>query len=160
MNWRLKSTVGAAMVWVLATTGCLPIPVPRTVVVVPDAQVEVVDGETGQPLEGAIVELRRIHMGPPPAELLDHWEVSTDDSGTVTFTKETERERHMPLMMHGVPQRKFSLCVRHEGYETEVGGRSRELVESGGRLDDEEFPWEVVFQLTRGEESDCPDDAY
>ncbi len=153
--------IGVLLAWVAPyLMGCLPIPVRRTAVVVPEAEVAIIDGESGAPVEGAVVELRRIHMGPPPSELLGTWEATSDDQGWAYFEEETERETHMPLMMHGVPQRQFTLCVRHEGYETEISDRERQLVETGGQLDDEKFPWVVEFEMTPGEATDCPDGSH
>ena len=137
--------------------GCLPVPVKRTVVVIPETEVTVTDADSAQPVEGATVFLRREHLGPPPRELLDTALKLTDGQGRVSFEQEEVRETHMPLMMHGVPQRRFTICVSHPGYQTELTDWETYLVETGGQLSDDDLPWILDFALETGEPSDCPD---
>lgn len=116
----------AAMVAVLGTlTGCC-CAVPRTVVSQPDVTFTLSD-PAGAPLVGCQVAL---HRWSDPHHMWESTVVETTDAtGTVVFSEQTEREVILPLMMHGVPWYSFSWGVECPGHTSLIG--TFQLVESG-----------------------------
>jgi hypothetical protein len=119
---------------VIASTmlgGCC-CPTGRQIVRSPEVDVEVIDGESGEPVAGARVRLCRVRIGPPPDAVVDRWTHTTDDEGRTAFEYVEGTETTMPLMPHGVAQRGWELCADHEDYgEGKAGEGSYILVESG-----------------------------
>lgn len=135
----------------------------RTIVQSPAVVVEVVDQESGEPVEGARVKMCRIQIGPPPSEVLDRWETRTDADGRASFAGSTTSETVMPLMMHGVPQRGWELCVEHDEYAMVTSARDGGylLVES---MSEGETPRELPRQTVELPSKDsgsygCPCDT-
>jgi hypothetical protein len=104
---RARCIVAAA----LALAACCPFPWKRTALIRPGGTVRVLDAESGEPIEGARVVLRRCRVGPPPHVETHRWEADTDGKGEASFEIELEKETVFPLMMHGVPQWGFEVCV-------------------------------------------------
>lgn len=94
--------------------GCIPIP--RTTALRPAGTVQVRAADTGAPIAAARVLVRRFNLGPPPRRETHRHEGRTGEDGRATFQAETAREWVMPLMMHGVPQWAFDVCVDAPGF--------------------------------------------
>ncbi len=107
----------SAALFVLAyqAAGCLPIPVPRTVMTQPAGTVRVLSEETEALVSKASVTVARYHVAPPPTreenKPLQQWTISSDEEGEAHFTYQSEREWTAPLMMHGVPYRVWVVCA-------------------------------------------------
>lgn len=98
----------------LLLTGC-PIPVPRTAVIQPALTIQVLD-EKGRPLVHQ--EVRFSWYSHPHRRFHRADVYRTDKYGKITFAKKTKREWVMPLMMHGVPQHYWVVCLNRKGYDT------------------------------------------
>lgn len=134
-------------------SGCCLIPVARTVTVIPEAEITVLDALSGAPISGAEVRLERHQIGPPPRGVLDVENGVTTTGGIVRFFERTTKEKTYPLMMHGVSQRGWTTCVQHDEYETAVfEGRLIEAM--NGHVD---TPWHLTVQLNPGESTPCPE---
>ena len=134
---------GLALLAAMLLTGCCCIPVDRQVVHTPAVDVQVVDGETGEPVADARVRMCRVRIGPPPDAVVDEWTQHTDADGRVSFAYRETEETIMPLMMHGVPQRGWVLCADHPEHGATQSPSGHLLVESGSS---EETPHEVEPQ--------------
>ncbi len=104
----------------LFSAGCCLLPWPRSALLRPAGVVVVRDGTTGAPLPGAKVTVRRFNLGPPPATEDRRYLARTDLQGRAAFTALTSREWVLPLMMHGVPQWAFDVCVESTGHAAEA----------------------------------------
>lgn len=158
-GWYPDPWMRAHLTWFLAGCvclgGCCPFPWKRTTLIRPDGTVTVVDADTGEPLDGATVVLRRYRVGPPPRIETHRWESDTGPDGEASFEMELAKETVMPLMMHGVPQWGFEVCVRHEGHSALT--TSWLVVDpqaDRGRVGRIQEP--LVVQLERGEAEACP----
>ena len=148
--------------WVVASlclaVACCPFPKKRTTLIRPEGTVRVLDAASGEPLEGAEVVLRRVRVGPPPHIETHSWTAVTDARGEASFEMELGTETVMPLMMHGVPQWGFEVCVTSPGRD---GAWSSWLVvpppsdrAEVGRIDEP-----LVFELVEGGDETCPWEA-
>ena len=88
----------------------------RVIVRSPGVEVTVVDEGSGEAVQDARVRLCRIRIGPPPDEVLDEWTKTTGPDGRASFEYRRDEETVMPLMIHGVPQRAWELCVEADGH--------------------------------------------
>lgn len=107
----LVLAVGAALA---SLSGCIP--VWRKTLLCPAGVVRVHDATTGAPLAGARVIVRRYNVGPPPSRESHRFEAVTAPDGRAVFKAQTAHEWVMPLMMHGVPQWAFDICVDADGH--------------------------------------------
>jgi hypothetical protein len=135
-------------------------PTDRQVVRSPAVAVQVVDDESGEPVEGARVQLCRVRIGPPPDAVVDRWNKTTDSDGRVSFAYRATEETVMPLMMHGVPQRGWILCAEHPDHGYARGpSRGHLLVERGStEVTPREVPDQTIELAPRGDETrpcDC-----
>ncbi len=96
----------------LFTTSCL-IPWRKSYVMRPQGTVRVV-GAKGVPLVAAQVELERIRR--PHSVHEARFSEKTDAAGEARFHRELATLTVFPLMMHGVPEFAFSVCVEAPGY--------------------------------------------
>lgn len=131
-------------------SGCCPIPVPRTATVYPEIRATVTDADSGVPISESTVFVQRVHLGPPPTEILGHTEAITDPGGKARLAAVSEREFVMPLMMHGVPHRGWRICISHPDYETVLPADNR--IEGSPELDE---IWTIEVELHSGETTAC-----
>ena len=122
----MKRSLPFLLVSALAS-GCLPIPWPRTTTLRPDLTVAAVDQATDAGIANARVRIVRYNLGPPPELITHRWTETTGSDGRAHFEAKTEREWVLPLMMHGVPQWCFSLCLDAPGYAPRSTGPDSKL---------------------------------
>ena len=115
----------------------------RAIVRSPEVDVRVIDQQSGERVEGASIELCRVRIGPPPDAVVDRWEQTTDADGRVSFDFVGGSETTMPLMMHGVAQRAWEVCVRDD---SQVRATRRLMVEKMPG-EDEETPAKLSEQV-------------
>jgi len=101
---------------VLLTTACCPLPWHRRVLEQPEGTFHVVDATTSAPIAGATVTVRRYNIGPPPRRVTNTWTEPTSSGGVARFSMTSRGEWVMPLMMHGVPQWGWKVCVAAPGH--------------------------------------------
>lgn len=132
------------------------IPVWRQTLLRPAGAVVVRDAATAAPIVGAQVLVRRYNIGPPPRKQSHAWPAVTDAAGRAHFTLLTGREWVMPLMMHGVPQWSFDVCVNAPGY----AGRSMRWLTQGMWTGDEDRATQPDLELALSPgEGRCEDSA-
>ena len=107
------------LIGVIACAGCV-VPWRRGVLLRPEGAVAVRDARGGAPLVGAHVIVRRYRLGPPPGHESHRWTAVTDGAGQAAFGALIGHEWVMPLMMHGVPQWSWDVCVERPGYAPRV----------------------------------------
>jgi hypothetical protein len=151
----MRAVSALSAVCLLWLAGCCPFPWKRTTLIRPEGTVVVRDAATGKPVPGATVVLRRYRVGPPPHVESHRWESVTDGEGEAAFELELAKETVYPIMMHGVPQWGFDVCVRRGGYS---GASSDWLVVSPradrgvvGRISEP-----LVVELSEGGDEACP----
>ena len=95
-------------------------PCHRTVLARPEGTIHVIDAATRAPIPGATVTVARYRLGPPPRVETDRWTLTTDSSGAASTSLADRGEWVMPLMMHGVPQWAWEVCVSAPGHSAVV----------------------------------------
>ena len=85
----------------------------------PEGTIRVVD-ESGNPVVGARVIVRRYRVGPPPRVETHRFVQQSDTRGLVRFEMKLDTERIFPLLMHGVPQWGFEVCATKPAYRAAV----------------------------------------
>lgn len=108
-----------AVVAALLSGACCPVPWHRTVLDAPGSNVRVIDA-AGNAVPGATVTVRRYNLGPPPRRQTGLWTATTSSNGAASFSQSSTGEWVMPLMMHGVPQWAWEVCVAAPGKDPVV----------------------------------------
>lgn len=98
-----------------AISGCI-LPVPRRVATRPSLAVRVTEASAHAPIQGATIQIIRYNLGPPPSRISHRYRFTTDADGKVVLSAVYVQEWTQPLMMHGVPQWCFSVCIEADGY--------------------------------------------
>lgn len=152
---RARRATAAARLLLLCSmplmSGCIP--VPRSVVLQPQGAVVVRDQDSGAPIAAARVLLRRYNLGPPPRRESRRFTANSDASGRALFTLETGHEWVMPLMMHGVPQWAFDVCIAAPGYQARAVAW---FVQGMWTADEDRKPRaDLLVALRRGPDQDC-----
>ena len=151
-NLRLPRWLGSSVLAVLPflCSGCV-IPVYRSTVLLPTGTVIVRDTESHAPIDHARVFVRRYNVGPPPRRQSHQYIGITAADGRTSFTLVKGHEWAMPLMMHGVTQWAFDVCVDAPGYQ---GRPAAWLVQGMWTEDKDRAPQpDLVVALPRGEGS-------
>jgi hypothetical protein len=86
----------------------------------PKGKIVVQDARTKMPLPKANVIIQRGDRYPHPTQITNTWRYKTNMNGELSTTSQTTRVWDMPLMMHGVKFYYWRMCVRQEGYKTQV----------------------------------------
>ena len=104
---RPAMALGLLIVLVLPCLGC-PIPIPRSTVLQPKVTLQVQD-PAGNPVAGAPVA---VTLGSQPHSRRHHTRVFiTDRTGHVGLEEIRKTKWVMPLMLHGVPQYFWEICI-------------------------------------------------
>ena len=130
--------------------GCIP--VWRSTLLRPNGAVVVRDAQSDAPIEHARVVVRRYNLGPPPQRKSHQYIDYTATDGRVRFAPLSGHEWVMPLMMHGVPQWAFDVCVDAPGYHGQTVGW---LIQGMWTEDKDRDPRPDLQVKLRAGEGDC-----
>ena len=96
--------------------GCIPIPLPRNVIVQPELHVQVLN-EKQKYISNAQVVF--VTLSDPHHNVHRYMTFDTDKKGKLYIPEQKEFEWIFPLMMHGIPFYSYHLCIYKDGYITQ-----------------------------------------
>ena len=136
----MRYQIALLVTMLMSLTACIPFP--RYALVQPNVKIQVKEN-SGKPISAAKVIF--IAASHPHAVLRKKQTIASSAQGYVELTAEHEWEAIYPLMMHGVPEYFWALCIEKEGY-----------ISSGYAINPQQQEYVVI--LRHGISSPCKND--